>query len=128
MLNSIEKERTNMSISTELHNVLSKIIGFFTSGKAKAALTTASELVSVALPIVQEINVLVPNKTVSEVVKAYQKYGVPVANVSLSGGDVNSALLNLATAVLQKNLPAEKATASVSILQTAIQLAVLAAK
>jgi hypothetical protein len=117
-----------MSLSTTFHNIVNSVVGFFTSGKAKAALQTAAELATIALPIVQQINTLAPNKTVTEVLYAYNKYGVPVANVAMNDGDVNTALLNLATSVLQKNLPAAKATASVSILQTAVQLAVLAAK
>ena len=121
-----------MSILTDLHNTLSKVVNFFTSTKAKQALSTAAELVTVALPIVQQINVLVPNKTVAQVIAAYSKYGVPVAAVALNTTstptDLNNALLNLATSVLAKNLPAGKAVATTSILQTAVQLAVLAAK
>lgn len=117
-----------MSLATTLKSVVDKVVNFFTSGKAKTALTTAAELASIALPIVQQINTLVPNKTVGQVLKAYEKYGVPVANVAMTTGDVNTALLNLATAVLAKNLPPAKAAAGVSILQTAVQLAVLAAK
>ena len=117
-----------MSLSTTFHNIVNSVVSFFTSGKAKAALTTAAELASIALPIVQQINVLVPNKTVTQVVAAYTKYGVPVSAVALSGGDVNTALLKLATAVLAKNLPPAKASAGVAVLQTAVQLAVLAAK
>jgi len=46
-----------------LKSLIQKIVAFFATGKAEAALTQAAELVPKALPIVEEIAALVPNKT-----------------------------------------------------------------
>jgi hypothetical protein len=115
-------------IEADIEAALKDVYKFFESGKAKAALQQAASLVAIAAPIVQEIGMLAPNKTVSEIEAAYQKYGVPFTT-TLNSSDPNSAgnaLLNLATAVLAKNLPPDKAGAAVSILNTAVQLAVTA--
>jgi len=60
-----------------LKSIIQKIVGFFQSGKAAAALNQAVELVPKALPIVQTIAALTPNKTIQEVQTAFQKYAVP---------------------------------------------------
>ena len=79
-----------------------------------------------ALPIVKDIAALVPNRTVQEISTAYQKYGVPLATqISEDPTSTGNALLNLGTAVLQKNHAPD---AAVSLLNTAVQLALVAAK
>jgi|SRR5581483_6192215 len=112
------------NIETEVGKALTGVVHFFSSGKAQAAVQEAGALVSLALPIVQEIDGLVPNKTVEQITAAYQKYGVPFVDGMAS--NPSGALLNLGTAVLQKNLPADKAGAATNILNTAVQLAVTA--
>jgi hypothetical protein len=113
-----------------LKSIVQKVIAFFSSAKAKAALETAASLVPLAATIVSEINVVVPNKTVTEVVAAYQKYGVPLTTTLASGDStaIGNALLNLASILLQKNLPAGTAAVATNILNTAVQLAVTALK
>ncbi len=102
----------------------------FTSDKAKEVLKIVNTLVPIAFPIVGEIEALVPNKTVDQVMNAYQKFGIPLNN-AISTNDpsqIGNALLNLGTSILQKNLPPDKVDASLSILNTAIQLAVIGNK
>ena len=111
--------------------ILLGVENFFHSGKATAALEQAASLVSLAAPIVQELEVLVPtsNRTVQAVESAYAKYAVPVATqIQNNPTSINNALLNLASAVLAKNLPPAQAGAATNILNTAVQLAVTAAR
>jgi hypothetical protein len=113
-----------------LTSFVSKIDHFFQSGEAKKALQTTAEIVQYAAPIVQQIEAVAPNKTVEQVLSAYNKYGVTPTS-AIAAGDatqMGNALLNLATTVLSKNLPVDKAGASTTILNTAVQLAVLALK
>jgi hypothetical protein len=110
---------------------LQGVENFFRSGKATAALEQAAALVTVAAPIVQELEVLVPtgNRTVQAVEAAYAKYAVPVAaQIQSNPTSINNALLNLASQILAKNLPPAQAGAATNVLNTAVQLAVTAAR
>jgi hypothetical protein len=112
-----------------LANLIRKIAAFFQSGKAEAALTQAAQLVPQALPIVQAIAALTPNKTVQEVEAAYARYAVPMSQqIGSDPSAIGNALLNLATTLLQKNLPASQAGAAINVLNTAVQLAVTGSK
>src|SRR5262245_58036477 len=113
-----------------LKKIISSVVSFFASPKAKQALETAASLVSIAAPIVQEISAITPNRTVQEIEAAYAKYAVPFSSTVLqSGPDApGNALLNLATALLRANLPSAQASVATNILQTAVQLAVTAVK
>ena len=105
-----------------------KIESWFTNPKVASALDTVAAVLENGgvQTIVNDIAALTPNKTVQEVINAYNKYAVPVS-AGIAEGIVTpgNALLNLATVLVQKNV---KNTASSSIIQTAIQLAVTAAK
>ncbi len=103
-------------------NIIQKIVGFFKSGKAEAALTEAASLVPKALPIVEEIAALVPNRTDQEILAAFQKYAVPVSSQVLATpvAQRGYVLLQLATQVLAKNLP----NVATKVLNAAVQLAV----
>lgn len=115
-----------MSLTSFVHDVISKIETFFTSGKAQQVETQLAALVQQAVPIVEEINQLIPNKTLQEVTAAYEKYAVPMATqVQGDPTSIGNAMLNLATSVLQKN---HAPTAAVSLLNTAVQLALLTMK
>ena len=105
-----------------LDNIIQKIVDFFKSGKAQAALTEAAQLVPKALPIVEEIAELVPNRTDQEIVAAFQKYAVPLSSQILSTPTAQRGyiLLQLATEVLAKNLP----NVATKVLNAAVQLAV----
>lgn len=115
-----------MSLTSFVHNVISAIENFFSSGKAAQVEKELATLVQAAVPIVSEINQLVPNKTLEEVTAAYVKYGIPLATqIQNDPTSIGNGLLNLATAILQKN---HAPTAVVSLLNTAVQLAVLTLK
>lgn len=111
-------------------NLITHVEVAFTSPKAKAALEMVAALAPIAQVVVAEIEVITPNKTLSEVSAAYDKFGVPFLSTAVSSDPnaVGNALLNLGTSVLQTKLPADKANAAQHILQTAVQLAVVATK
>lgn len=109
-----------------LTSLFAKIVGFFESPKAKAVEAQLASLTQAALPIVQAIAALTPNRTVQEIATAYAQYGVPLAvQITADPTSTGNALLNLATTVLQKNHAPD---AAISLLNTAVQLAVVALK
>ena len=111
-----------------LKHLFASIAHIFQSPRLATVATTIENLVPLAVPIVQDIAAITPNKTVQQVAAAYQKYGVPLAQgLGSSSGPVaiGNALLNLATEVLQKN---HAPTAAVSLLNTAVQLALVGLK
>lgn len=115
-----------MSLLSFIENAFKKVESFFTSGKAVQVETELANLAQLAFPIVQDIAALVPNQTVQEITKAYEKYGIPLAGqISTDPNSAGNALLNLATAVLQKN---HAPAASISLLNTAVQMAVTVVK
>lgn len=109
-----------------IKGLIQKVIAYFTSGKAEAALNTAAELVPKALPIVQEIATLVPNRTIQEIAGAFETYAVPFSQELLSTplAQRGYLLLELATQVLAKEVPG----VATNILNTAVQLAVTGSK
>lgn len=115
-----------MSLLSFIENAFKKVESFFASGKAVQVETELAGLVQLALPIVQDIAAMTPNKTVQQISDAYTKYGVPLAQqVASDPTSTGNALLNLATAVLQKN---HAPVAAVSLLNTAVQMALLVSK
>ena len=117
-----------------LKEIFSKIEAFFASAKGKQIIATINTLVEVAIPIVEEISSITGNAgsaaTAEAVEAAYTKYGVPLTEVLTTGNatQIGNALLNLATTVLQKNLPANESGVATNILNTAVSLAVTATK
>jgi len=109
-----------------LKSVIQKIVAFFTSGKAEAALNQAAELVPKALPIVQEIAALAPNRTDQEILAVFQKFAVPGAAQYLATpvAQRGYVLLQLASQVLAAEVPG----VATNILNTAVQLAVTGSK
>jgi hypothetical protein len=109
-----------------LKNVIQKIVSFFVSGKAEAALNLAAGLVPKALPIVQEIAALAPNRTDQEIAAAFEKFAIPAAAQYLAApqGHRGYVLLDLATQVLATEVPG----VATNILNTAIQFAVTSLK
>jgi len=109
-----------------IQTIIQKIVAFFTSGKAEAALTQAAGLVPKALPIVQEIAALTPNRTDDEIVAAFQKFAVPGAAQYLATplAQRGYVLLQLATQVLAANFPG----IATNVLNAAVQLAVTGMK
>jgi hypothetical protein len=107
-------------------SVIQKIVAFFVSGKAEAALNQAAELVPKALPIVQEIAELAPNRTDQEILAVFQKFAVPGAAQYLATpvAQRGYVLLQLATQALSLEVPG----VATNILNTAVQLAVTGSK
>ena|ERR1700722_12483069 len=108
-----------------LTNLFKDVAGFFASPKAAADEKLIASLLPAALGIVQEINVIAPNKTLTQINAAATQYGVPtITAIADDPAGAGNALLNLATQILQKN---HAPTAAVSLLNTVVQLAVTAA-
>lgn len=105
--------------------VLNKIAGWFQSPKVKVVLTQVETLISIALPLVEAVAVLTPNRTDDEIVAAYKKFGIPLLAGVQTGNaaSVGNALLNLSTTLLDKKLNSEGMTAATNILNSAAQLA-----
>ena len=106
-----------------LTNLFKGIENFFASPRAKAAEAQIAALVPLALPIVRNIAALTQNRTVQQITAAYQEYAVPLSAKIES--DPDTALRDLATAILRRLHAPETA---ISILNTAVELAVQAAK
>jgi hypothetical protein len=117
-----------------LNEIFSKIEAFFASAKGKQTVATINTLVQTAIPIVGEISSITGNAgsaaTAQAVEAAYVKFAIPLTQVLTTGNStqIGNALLNLATTVLQKNLPANQAGVATNILNTAVSLAVTATK
>lgn len=104
-----------------LHDLFSKIEGWFTSPKAKAVEAEIAALLPIAITIVTEIDSTAPNRTLAEINAIATKYGLPTITALESGQNIGNVLLNLATEILQKNHAPD---ALISVLNTVIQLAV----
>lgn len=107
-----------------LTNLFKDVESFFTSPKAEAAEATIASLLPVAMTIVQDINAIAPNKTLTELNAVATKYALPTISSLAEGQTPGNVALNLGTEILQKN---HAPTAAVSLLNTVIQLAVTAA-
>lgn len=109
-----------------LESFLGKVASWFHKPAVEEAFNTVAKIIPEAEPIVADIAALTPNKTVQEIQTAYDKYAVPFSGVVESDPNaVGNALLNLATTVVNKNL---KSPAAQNLVNTAVQLAVTAAK
>ncbi len=119
-----------MNIFQQVKAGLKKLWEVITSQQARDAVEQAASLVSIALPIVDELSNINPKTAkLKEVADAYRKYGIPmIQGYAQDPISIGNALLNLATQLLRAKLPANKATLSTNILNTAIQLAVTALK
>jgi hypothetical protein len=109
-----------------LHQLFSKIEGWFTSPKAQAVEKQIAALLPVAVAIVQDINAIAPNKTLTQFNTIANKYGVPaISAIAADPNAVGNVALNLATQILEKN---HAPGAAISLLNTVVQLAVTAVK
>ena len=105
-------------------NLFTDIKDFFTSPKAEAAEKEITSLLPAAMTIVQDINAIAPNKTLTELNTVATKYALPTITALQDGQTAGNVALNLGTQILQKNHAPAAAT---SLLNTVIQLAVTAA-
>jgi hypothetical protein len=109
-----------------LKGLIQKVVAFFGSGKAEAALNQAVALVPKALPIVEAVGALTPNRTIQEIEAAFQKYAVPFSQewCATAAAGRGYLLPQLATTVLSRELPG----VTTNVLNTAVQLAVTGSK
>ena len=109
------------------HTLLSKIITRFKGAEPALAKVGADieNLMPFAEEIVTEINTLAPNQTLSEINTIATKYALPTISALEEGQTTGNVLLNLGTQILAKNHAPQAAT---SLLNTVIQLAVVAVK
>jgi hypothetical protein len=115
-----------MSIFTAIGGAFKKLWKIITSPAVQKAIESAVDLVPLALPIVQELTTLDPKTaTIADVIAMYQKYRVDlVGSIKQDPISIGNALLNLATALVKLQAPSK----TTSIIQTAIQLALVALK
>ena len=119
------------TIIKDIEGIPADIIHLFTSPAAEAAIKEAATLAIAAQPYVVGVEAAITpllgpagELTEAAVNAAYAKYVVPMANVALNTpAQLGNALLNLTTGLLQKN---NAPTASITVLNTAVQLAKLA--
>ena len=105
-----------------LKTVVQKIVSFFSSAKAEAALNRACELAPKALPIVQDLASVAPDKTIQQIEGAFQKYGVLFSRELLAtpASQRGFLLLELASQILAAECPG----LATNVVNTAVQLAV----
>ncbi len=108
-----------------LRNVLPRILGFFASDKAQAALNLAASLVPTALPIVTAIAAATPNRTDDELVAAFTRFAVPfdTAYLATPADQRGYVLMHLATQMMAAKVPSVATT----VLNAAVQFAVTGA-
>lgn len=104
-------------------NLFREIDSFLHTPKVQAAEATAESLLPAAIGIVQDINLIAPNKTLAELNAVATKYALPAIAALESGQTAGNVALNLGTEILQKNHAPAAAT---SLLNTVIQNAVFA--
>jgi hypothetical protein len=119
-----------MNVFQQITAGLKKLWEVISSPKARNAVEQAASLVSIALPIVDQLSSIDPKTArLREVAAAYRKYGVPmIQSYTQDPTSIGNALLNLGTQLLRAKLPADKAGLPTNILNTAVQLAVTAMK
>jgi hypothetical protein len=102
--------------------LMARLGAFFTSGAAEEGLTKAADLVPMAVPIVQSIARLTPNRADDEIAAAFAVYAVPLAESwkAVPAEKRGYLLLDLATQVVGRKYPG----VATNILNTAVQLAV----
>lgn len=105
--------------------LFSDIGHFLTSDKAKKIELQIAALLPFAMQIVNEINTIAPNKTLTQLNTIATKYALPAISQLQDGQTAGNVALNLGTEILQKNHAPNAAT---SLLNTVIQLAVLGSK
>ena len=84
-----------------------KVAAWFGSGRAETDFNKALALVPKVAPVVEQIAILTPNRSVQELAAAYEHYGVPISADLLEapGLEKGYLLLNLATTVLAVLVP-----------------------
>jgi len=108
-----------------LKHLFQHIWAGLTSPKAVAIEQQIEQLVVSAQPIVQMIAMMVPNRTLEQITKAYATYAIPlVTQVANDPTSIGNAMRDLATAILRKN----HQDAAASTLNTAVELAVVGMK
>ena len=105
-----------------LKTLFAKIDGFFHTPAAQAAETEIQNLLPAGIAIVQDINAIAPNKTLTELNAVATKYALPTITALAEGQTAGNVALNLGSQILAKNHAPAAAT---SLLNTVIQLAVV---
>jgi hypothetical protein len=119
-----------MNIFQQIASGLKKLWEIIASPKARNAVEQAASLVSIALPIVDQLSSINPKTArLREVVDVYRKFGVPmIQGYTEDPTSLGNALLNLATQLVRSKLPRDQASLPTNVLNTAVQLAVTAIK
>lgn len=115
-----------------LTSFISKVSAVFHEPAVTSALDTVARIVLVAQPIVAEIAALTPNRTFAQINAAYQKFGVPLSQLTTAAlitavdpQSAGNALLNLGIAAVALKLDKPVAT---NLISSGVSLAVTAMK
>lgn len=109
-------------MSNPIVNFFQRIFHWFTSDRGQAVAKAIEAAAIDAEPLVQAIALAIPNRTVQEIVKAYELYAVPFAMKESQLSDPTQqglALRDLATSILKKN----HQDASANVLNAAVEIA-----
>jgi len=118
-----------MSIFSKIWAGLKWVGKLFTSKAAKDALNLVDSLVPMVLPTVTSINKIVPSvgdATISDIVDAYQSFGVSAANIKSDPKEFGSQLAQLALTVTRDQL--KDTSTPERVIKAAIELALVLIK
>ena len=108
-----------------LKTLLTKVTNLFHSPALEAVEKFIEAQLPNAITVVQEIDQMAPNKTLEEFNTIATKYALPAITSLESGQTAGNVALNLGSQILAKN---HAPTAATALLNTVIQLAVVAVK
>jgi len=109
-----------------LSSFIAKVSAYFRQPGVQAAFNAVAKIVIIAQPIVVALAGLTPNRTVAEIVKAYQTYGVPLSqSITEDRTSTGNALFNLASVIVAQQVTHPVDT---NIINSAVSLAVTAMK
>jgi hypothetical protein len=102
---------------------LSRKLAAYFSGRASQDVSAAIEMIALALPIVERIAALTPNRSDDEIVRLFCEYTIPQAEtwLALPREQRGRALLQVAAVQLKRLTP----DAADRIIDLAVQLAVV---
>jgi hypothetical protein len=106
----------------------SRCIAFFKSPKLDKALATTYDVMQIAMPFVEVIAQMTPNKADDEIVAVIKEFAVPVAVPTSPMTDLEKSMFLKTAAVTAVKKEVNKADVPDSVINAAVELAYLAVK